>query len=134
MKLHTFPWRACLLCALAPLLALPASAQAPATGSITGRVLNVATGRYLNNARVTIEGTNLQTQTNEFGEFRLGGVPAGKVRLQTFYTGLDPVTTTLTVNAGQTATANIELTSTDRYGTGQTVQLDAFTVQSTREL
>jgi TonB-dependent receptor len=135
MKLHTFSWGAVAF-GLASLLAIPGFAQAPAasTGTVTGRVLNVATGRYLNNARVTVEGTNLQAQTNEFGEFRLSGVPTGQARIQTFYTGLDPVTTTVTVNAGQTTPLNIELTSTDRYGTGQTVQLDAFTVQSTREL
>src|SRR5688572_1751631 len=133
MKLHTF-YRQAVVIGVALLLAIPAYAQAPAagTGTVTGRVLNVATGRYLNNARVTVQGTNLQAQTNEFGEFRLTGVPAGQARLQTFYTGLDPVTTTVTVNAGQTTPLNIDLTSSDRYA-GQTVQLDPFTVQSTRE-
>jgi iron complex outermembrane recepter protein len=136
MKLPTFTLRARALC-IAGLVTLSTSlAQAPATGTVTGRVLNVATGRYLNNARVTVEGTNLQAQTNEFGEFRITGVPAGQARVQTFYTGLDPVTTTVTVNAGQATPVNINLTSAERYGAaaGQTVQLDAFTVASTREL
>src|SRR5687767_5562902 len=126
MKLLTFSSRTFIVCAVSLITAAAAMAQAPSTGVLTGRVLNVATGRYLNNARVTVEGTSLQAQTNEFGEFRIAGVPAGQARIQTFYTGLDPVTTTVTVNAGQTTSANIELTSADRYG--QTVQLDAFTV------
>ena len=135
MKLLTLSSRVLLICALC-LLPFTAQAQAPAsgTGTVAGRVLNVATGRYLNNARVTVEGTTLQAQTNEFGEFRITGVPAGQARVQTFYTGLDPVTTTVTVNAGQTANVNIDLTSADRYGMGQTVQLDAFRVAATREL
>src|SRR5688572_3170440 len=132
MKLPTLSSRALMLCAACLLTVTTGLAQAASTGTITGRVLNVATGRYLNNARVTVEGTNLQAQTNEFGEFRIAGVPAGQARIQTFYTGLDPATTTVTVNAGQTVSANIELTSAGRYG--QTVQLDAFTVASTREL
>lgn len=115
---------------------LPAAlAQTPAanTGTVTGRVLNVATGRYLNNARVTVTGTEIQALTNDFGEFRLPGVPAGTASIQAFYTGLDTATTTVTVTPGQTSTVQIEMTSAGRYGAGQTVQLDAFTVAATRE-
>jgi iron complex outermembrane receptor protein len=134
MKSYTLFLRLLALCLTSLASIDPSFAQPPATGTVTGRVLNVATGRYLNNARVTIEGTSLQAQTNEFGEFRLGGVPAGTARVQTFYTGLDPSTTTVNVTAGQTATVDIQLTSAGRYGTSQTVQLDAFTVAATREL
>ena len=139
MKLPTL-FAGALVACLAAVFVVPAHSQvqapAPAagTGTVAGRVLNVATGRYLNNARVAVEGTNLQAQTNEFGEFRISGVPAGPARIQTFYTGLDPATNTVTVNAGQTSSVEVELTSAGRYGIGQTVQLDAFTVASTREL
>src|SRR5262245_36687014 len=132
MKPVLFAARAFIACSVFPLLFATVQAQQPpATGTIAGRVQNVATGRYLVNARVTVEGTSLQTQTNEFGEYRLVGVPAGSARVQVNYTGLDPVTTPITVNAGQTATANFELTSAERYG--QTVQLSAFTVAAQRE-
>ncbi len=111
-----------------------APAQVPSaagSGAISGRVLNAATGRYLNNAQVTVEGTNLRTQTNEFGEFRINGVPPGPQQVRTYYTGLDPLTQTVTVQAGQTATVAVELTS---GGLGSTVQLDTFTVAAAREL
>jgi TonB-dependent receptor len=125
--------RAGLLLAGSALLVLPASAQAPATGTIQGRVLNVGTGKYLNNARVVVEGTNLETLTDEFGEFRLSGVPAGTARLRTSYTGLDPKVDPVNVAAGATTTANINLTSAARYGRDETVQLDTFTVAAQRE-
>ena len=45
--------------ALLPLQAADASQIAPAaTGSIRGRVQNIASGQYLNNARVTVQGTD----------------------------------------------------------------------------
>src|SRR5688500_18844134 len=64
---------ALLLCVLPSFI----TAQPAATGSISGRVQNEATGQYLNNARVTIKGTDLSTFTDETGMFRIGGVPAG---------------------------------------------------------
>src|SRR5688500_15164659 len=51
------------------------SAQDAACGVVTGRVLNAATDRYLGNARIRVQGTEIQTFTNSFGEFRLGNVP-----------------------------------------------------------
>ena len=56
----------------------------PATGAITGRVMNAAGDGFLERVRVTVEGTTLQAFTNEFGEYRLSDVPAGAatVRVQ----------------------------------------------------
>src|SRR6185369_16724014 len=65
-----------------------ASAQTAATGAIEGRVQSAASGNYLTNARVRVNGTNLETFTNAYGEFRLEGVPAGPAALEVFYTGL----------------------------------------------
>jgi len=114
-----------------PLAAAQVPASGAATGAISGRVVNAATGRYLNNAQVSVEGTNLRAQSNEFGEFRLNGVPPGPQQVRTYYTGLDPLTQTVTVQTGQTAAIAVELTS---GGFGTTVQLDAFTVAAAREL
>jgi TonB-dependent receptor len=119
--------------ALLPLFALPASAQS-GTGEITGRVQNVGNARYLNNARVVIDGTNRETFTNEFGEYRFSGVPAGVVTLRASYTGLDAKSETVTVVAGQAAALDFNLTSAERYGADdKVVQLDTFVVQSNRE-
>ena len=108
-------------------------AQAAATGTVEGRVLNAATGRYLQNVLVNVEGTSLSTLTNEFGEYRITGVPAGSARVRAVYSGLDTKVETVNVGAGQVASANINLTSAERYGSEQVVQLDAFTVASQRE-
>ena len=51
-------------------------------GTIQGRVLNSTNGTYLNNARVTIDGTAIETFTNEIGEYRLSNVPAGTVAVR----------------------------------------------------
>jgi TonB-dependent receptor len=114
------------------LTSLPA--QTPAgTGVITGRVQNVGNARYLNNARISIVGTNRETFTNSFGDYRLTDVPAGEVKVQASFEGLDPETTTVTVAGGQTATYDFNLTSVERYGDDKVVKLDTFVVQSNRE-
>ncbi len=120
-----------LLLACAFLSALAAPAQTAGTGTVEGRVLNVATGRYLSNARVTIEGTNLEAITNEFGAYRILNVPAGSVQVRANYSGLDARASTATVGSGQTATVNFDLTSAERYG--DVVQLDTFRVAAQRE-
>jgi TonB-dependent receptor len=115
------------------MLCLSGAAFAQETGTITGRVLNVGSGRYLTNVRVSVEGTNVDTYTNEFGDYRLTGVPAGEVRVKASYLGLDDETNAVTVTAGQTATLNFELTSRSRYGQDKTLVLDTFVVESQRE-
>ena len=111
------------------------AAPAPAeTGTIEGRVKNAVTGAYLNNARVAVPGTTLLAFTDESGTYRLTGVTAGTVSILTFYTGLDPQTTTVTVVQGQAVECNVELTSVARYGeSAKVVQLDPYEVASTRE-
>lgn len=113
-------------------LCFAAHAQPAGTGVVEGRVLNVATGKYLGNARVTVEGTALEAITNEFGAYRILGVPAGAARVRAAYSGLDAKVETVTVSPGQSATANFDLTSAERYG-GDTVKLDTFTVAAQRE-
>ncbi len=125
--------RSSRLFAGAALLVVSVAAQAVSTGSIEGRVLNVGSGKYLNNARITVEGTNLEALTNAFGEFRVSGVPAGLARVRASYTGLDSKVETVTVAAGGAAAANFNLTSAERYGRDETIQLDTFTVAAQRE-
>src|SRR5438552_760621 len=62
-------------------------AQQTGNGIIEGRVQNAISGNYLTNARVRVSGTNLETFTNAFGEYRLTGMPAGPTTLEVFYTG-----------------------------------------------
>ena len=64
-----------------------AFAQQAATGVVEGRVQNAASGNYLNNARVRVAGTTIETFTNPFGEVRLTVEPA-RSTLEIFFTGL----------------------------------------------
>ncbi len=125
--------RACLACLGFALFAVATHAQQPpGTGTIEGRVLNAATGRYIANARVTVEGSTQEAITNEFGVYRISGVPAGTARVRASYSGLDAKVADVTVTAGQVSAANFDLTSAERYG-GDVVQLDAFNVAAQRE-
>jgi iron complex outermembrane recepter protein len=109
-------------------------AQTAAAGAIEGRVQNVATGANLNNARVAVKGTNIVTFTDETGSYRLNGVPGGPTTVRVFFTGFDEQEITVNVAPGQTATQDVGLKSKSLYGAQDgTVQLDAFTVQSTKE-
>ena len=57
-------------------------------GVVRGRVLNTVTGEYLRNAQVRVEGTSLSVFTDDGGNFRLLGVPAGEAVLVVRYSGL----------------------------------------------
>ena len=118
----------------AALLAYPVAghAQEEARGGITGRVLNSDSGSYLNNARVRVSGTNIETFTNEFGEFRLSDLPAGNVSLDVFYTGFPVKTVTVVVAGGAVAEQNISVAGLENLDDG-VVQLEEFLVQSKRE-
>ncbi|MSU50742.1 MAG: TonB-dependent receptor [Opitutus sp.] len=104
------------------------------TGSVTGRVQNIATGQYLNNAQVSVRNTSLVTLTDQSGNYRLTHVPSGPVVLDVYYTGLDPRQVPLELVAGGTVIQNIDLTSVARYGEGAgVVKLDAFVLSASRE-
>ena len=103
------------------------------TGEITGRVQNESTGQYLNNARVTVKGTNLAAFTDDTGTFRLSGVPAGAATLEAFYSGLDPLSAPVNVPAGQSVQRDLDLTNKSLYGDRPgVVKLDAFVLSSSK--
>ena len=88
-------------------------AQSTATGTIEGRVFNPASGSYLENAQLTIEGTSLATISDETGFYRFTNVPAGTVTMRAFFTGLDAQTQPVTVAVGQTVQKDIALSATE---------------------
>lgn len=55
----------------------PRSGPQIGTGSLRGRVLNTATGEYVRNAEIRVEGTTIVTYSEDGGNFRLSGLPAG---------------------------------------------------------
>ncbi len=119
--------------------ALAAFAADPAaTASITGRVQHAATGSSLNNARVTLRGTDLVAFTDETGSYRLPHVPAGAVTLEVFYTGMVPERIPLTVAAGGAIERDVSLTSSSAAAggarAGEVVKLDSFVISTSREM
>jgi TonB-dependent receptor len=116
------------------LRAQPAAATAAATGEISGRIQNEATGVYLARARVSVRGTDLSAFTDEFGSFRLSGVPSGNVVLEAFYSGLDPQQVAVTVTAGKSVQRDVNLTNRANYGdkSSGVVKLDAFVLSTSK--
>ncbi len=117
---------------LAP-VSLVGAAETTGIGGIEGRVMNAGNGEYLENARLTIQGTALETFSRPDGFYRFGVVPAGAVTVSVFYTGLPTATDTVQVGPGQTARRDFELGG-KRGADGAVVQLDKFVVSSAKQM
>ncbi len=115
------------LAAAGLMLAPLARAQAPAaaTGSLAGTVADSGTGRFLEGADVSVEGTNIHVATSRDGAFELSGVPAGSHTLVVTYPGLE--TGTVAVNVGSDNAPVIVKLSSD------VMRLGAFKVTGVRE-
>ncbi|MBO9623419.1 MAG: TonB-dependent receptor [Sphingomonas sp.] len=100
---------AALAASCAPALIAAAQAQTVGTGSVRGRVVDTTTGEYVRNAEIRVEGTTIATYSEDGGNFRLTGVPAGPVTVVVKYTGLQEARATATVTAGETATLDFAL-------------------------
>ena len=114
---------------LAAALLFAATLAAPAAepaGTITGYVSNAATGNLLEGARVDVPQLGFTTFTDSTGRFTFTRVPAGTHQVVASYTGLDKITSAVSVTAGAIATRNFDLTSA-------IYQLEAFTVTGERE-
>jgi len=114
-----------------------ALAQSAGTATLTGRVQNSAAGSSLENARVTIAGSNREAFTDAFGDYRFPALPAGEVTVQVFYTGLAPQTATLKLTAGETAHRDFALAPVTAGKPPQSadgvLKLDQFVVDSARD-
>ena len=123
-----------LASAIALLLCLCAPLAAQTTGTITGRIFNPASGEYVRNARISVEGTGLQAVSEDGGAYVLGGLPAGTVRLNVTFTGYRTETATVTVAAGAAVTRDFELISAlAAPAPDGTVRLERFVISSERE-
>jgi TonB-dependent receptor len=119
--------------------AVALSAQAVSTGTIEGRVYNARRGEYVENARITVDGSGQQVLTDATGQYRLTNLPAGTVTLKIFYTGLGSSAEVVALAPGQTVQRDITLAGAEStpgkaVATGETVKLDAFTVSSSKEM
>ena len=89
--------------------AAPTETAAHLTGSIEGRIANGTTGRFLANVRVSVEGTNLETFTDEIGQYRIDAVPVGSATVRVFFTGLRPAAQTAAVARDRTTVLDLQL-------------------------
>jgi iron complex outermembrane receptor protein len=110
---------------------VPIAAQSSGNGTITGRVLNAATGQYLRNAVVSIRNTTVYTISEAGGTYTLRGVPAGPVELVVTYLGLDTQTVSMAVVAEQTVQRDVNLSSA-AYDQ-ETLRFGTYLVTTTRE-
>ena len=118
-------------------LTVAGHAQSASTGTITGRVMNVSNGAYLPKAQIRVAGTTLSTLTNDFGEYTLRNVPAGKAVVRAEFTGLESQAATVEVAAGLTVTQNLSLGSASDLAqvageSSSSVRLDPFKVEAER--
>ncbi|MES2695791.1 MAG: TonB-dependent receptor [Verrucomicrobiota bacterium] len=127
--------RLCIFaCALLfPLLALAQTG----TGTIVGRILKPATGEYVRNAEVRVEGRPGSAISDDSGYYRLPNIPEGTATIVVNYTGYQAISAQVAVGAGATVTRDFELTSSlggVASASGDTpIKLTAFTVSSERE-
>lgn len=110
--------------------AAAASATA-ATGTIVGRVQNQLTGQYLNNARVSVVGTNIEVFSNQFGEYTINDAPSGDIKLKVFFTGLEQQTVEVFVPESQVVLQDFSLKTLGQED--DVIALDEFVVASNRE-
>ena len=104
-----------------------ASLHAQTTGTVSGRVLNAATGAFLADASIVLEGNpGINDLSAVGGGFLLKGVPPGTRTLVVTYPGLDVTRLSVTVAAGVASEVLVEVSS-------KIYQLDAFKVSSVRE-
>ena len=139
---------ACLAFALAPNLVHAAAAAAPAPaattaaaatgkiGTVYGKVTNAATGSVMSRAKVSVEGTDIETFSDEFGEYRLE-LPEGSVNIKVSYTGMKDKILDVEVMGGEIMMQDFNIVGMSVASTGkgkdEVVTLEAFSVSEGRE-
>ena len=115
--------RAALVTAVIP---LSLAAQAPTTGTITGKVIELNSQRPLGDVQVLVVGTQRGAITNDLGEYRIAGLTVGAVTVRAQRIGYAPVNQSVTVTAGNPVTSNFVLSPT-------AIQIDEVVVTATGE-
>jgi TonB-linked SusC/RagA family outer membrane protein len=89
---------------------LPSWAQAQ-SGTISGRVIDQANQQPLQDAQVSIVGTQRGAATNQQGQFTISGIAPGSYTVRARRIGYGVSNQTVTVGAGATATVNFSLSA-----------------------
>ncbi|HUR57907.1 MAG TPA: carboxypeptidase regulatory-like domain-containing protein, partial [Opitutaceae bacterium] len=102
------------------------AALAQTAGTLTGTISNVATGQNLEGAQVTLSPGNVSVLTARDGRFVVTDLAPGEYTATVSYSGLDPKTVPVRVQAGGAAHYDVGLTS-------GVYQLSKFVVEGERE-
>ena len=94
-------------------------------GTISGRIVDEATGDPIENVRVTLAGTAHVASTDRTGAFTLRAVPAGEYTLTTLYTGFDTAKRAVPSQSGRDTKLEIALVAGP-------VSMEAFVVNFRR--
>lgn len=115
-------------------ITLRSTASAEASGSLSGRVLDPATGQYMPNAvvrAVDASGELRSIVAGEGGEFRLSGLSAGDATVTASFTGYADQSGVVTIRPNETARLNFDIF---RAGDGgATVVSDVVVTGSARD-
>ncbi|MDQ3309330.1 MAG: TonB-dependent receptor plug domain-containing protein, partial [Gemmatimonadota bacterium] len=104
-------------------MSVPVGLAAQQTGTITGQVVDAGTGRPLPSVLIQVTGSEARANTDAEGRYTIRGVPPGRRAVAASLLGREGQSQTVTVVAGQAATANFRMTE-------QTTQLDAIVVSA----
>jgi len=102
-----------------------ASSQAVGAGEVRGAVTAAEDGRPLSGVQVEVEELGVRAITNSRGEFSLRSVPAGSHAVAFSYLGYRPMSSQVTVTAGEDARLDIQLEI-------RPLEVDGITVEGLR--
>ncbi len=86
-------------------------------GSLSGRVVDLSTGKMLEGAVVSVSGTTFRDYTDTSGRFVITELPAGEYKISVSYVGLYTSTNQVSISENETAVLNVELTGSDAIET-----------------
>lgn len=112
MKDQSFFRRVHVMCAIGAALAISgvtASTAHAQSGTITGRVVDGASGRPVATARVSVVGTQIAAGTNSEGRYVLRGVPSGSATVRATSIGYGEQQRQVNVSASEAGAVNFEL-------------------------
>ncbi|QTD55896.1 TonB-dependent receptor [Parasphingorhabdus cellanae] len=85
------------------------SSKDGATGVVSGTVVNTSTGVALKGALVRIDGTNLESVTDDRGQYYFPAVPRGQQMVRVEYLGEQVETVIISVSPGSRQQANVQI-------------------------
>lgn len=90
-------------------------------GTLNGKVVDLENSTAIANATVVLQGTIYQTKTDTNGNFVFSNVPAGTYTVEVTYDGYEKATQSVTITAGATTNATIQLKKINQVQLGKII-------------